>query len=455
MMNKRVILIEDEQRLLDLMLFNLKDEEYDVVGYKNGESFFKDFVPGETGVVITDVRLPGIDGVELLSRLNKENPEIPVIIITAFGSIDQAVSSIKTGAYDYLTKPVTIKVLKETIERALLFVSSIDLKAPNFPVDSEFITRDPVTRGQCELAAKVSPIKVPVLILGETGTGKELIAELIHNASNRQGELVKINCAAIPSELLEGELFGYKKGAFTSADRDYEGKLRLAHKGTVFLDEIGDMPEPLQAKLLRVLETESFYPIGDNQLRKVDIRVIAATNKDIKEEVERGSFRADLYYRLAVVPIKIPPLRERKGDIRLIAQTFFNELLKENKTRSQAMEQAVFTVLENHDWPGNVRELRNVVTFMALLSQGKKIAIQEIPAYILNPLEDQNVPATYAELKEMKKLIRIEAISNLEMSFIRNALLSQDWNVSKTAAAVGIDRRQLQNMMKKYGIEKP
>jgi len=453
-MDKKIILIEDEERLLDLMIYNLKDE-YEIKGYKDGDSFLREFNPKETGVVITDVRLPGISGVELLNRLKRQNPEIPVIIITAFGSIDQAVSSIKTGAYDYLTKPVTMKDLQETIERALQFVSSIDLNAPIFPTDSNFLTRDPLTKGQLDLAARVSPIKVPVLILGETGTGKELIAELIHNASNREGKLVKINCAAIPGELLEGELFGYKKGAFTGAERNYEGKLRLAHKGTIFLDEIGDMPEPLQAKLLRVLENESFYPIGDNHLQQVDIRIIAATNKDIKEEVEKETFRADLYYRLAVVPIKIPPLRERTCDIPLLTQYFFNIMKEEQKTNAQQIDSSVFTILQGYPWSGNIRELKNVVTHIALLSTGKTITAKEIPQHILQPEEDQYIPTNYEDLKDMKKTVKNEAVAKIEINFITNALISNEWNVSKTATAVGIDRRMLQNMMKKYGITRP
>jgi transcriptional regulator with PAS, ATPase and Fis domain len=215
------------------------------------------------------------------------------------------------------------------------------------------------------------------------------------------------------------------------------------------------MPEPLQAKLLRVIETESFYPIGDNQLREVDIRIVAATNKDIKAAVEAGAFRADLYYRLAVVPIKIPPLRERVADIALIAQSMFNDLKSQNKTSAETIDESVFSILQGYEWPGNVRELRNVVTHMALLAGGKVITANEIPFYMTQEGVDFSIPENYEELKNLKKTVKDEAVAKIETSFLRNALTINNWNVSKTAEATGIDRRLLQNMMKKYGITKP
>lgn len=458
MSEKHIVLIEDEEKLLDLLLFNLKDD-FPVTGYKDAETFLHDFDPEETAVIITDVRLPGMDGLELLDRVQKNSPHIPVIIITAFGSINQAVSAIKLGAYDYLTKPVSIEELQEVISRAQQFTSSIDPLAPLFPADSQFLTNDQDAIKQCELAARASPMKVPVLILGETGTGKELIAEMIHNASKREGNLVKINCAAIPNELLEGELFGYKKGAFTGADAGYEGKLRLSHRGTLFLDEIGDMHEALQAKLLRVIETESFYPIGENRLCKVDIRIIAATNKDLKREVDGGKFRSDLYYRLAVVPIRIPPLRERPDDIPLIGKAFFRQLLENGRTNAKTVDEQVYSIFKTYMWPGNVRELRNVMTNMALLSAGKRITVDDIPQELLYSSKQENqwidrIPETYEELKQKKKRIKNEAYAELEINFIHQALYNNRWNITKTAEAVGIDRRLLQNMIKKYEINR-
>jgi two-component system nitrogen regulation response regulator NtrX len=454
---KKIILIEDEKKLLDLLVFNLQSD-YNVEGYTDAESFLEAFEPEDTGAIITDVRLPGIDGLELLDKVRKSASHIPVIIITAYGSIGQAVSAIKMGAYDYLTKPVSVQEIRQVIERASQFISSIDIAAPLFPRDSKFITNDSLTLKQCELAAKASPMKVPILILGETGTGKELIAELIHNASKREGNFVKINCAAIPSELLEGELFGYKKGAFTGADSRYEGKLRLADGGTLFLDEIGDMQESLQAKLLRVIETESFYPVGENTLCNVDLRVVAATNRDLKNEVEKGRFRSDLYYRLSVVPVRVPPLRERPKDIRIITKAIFEELQREGKTSSKTIDEEVFSVLESYHWPGNVRELRNVITHMVLLTPDKRITVNDLPEELVSTgapnCEPERIPQTYEELKQMKREVKDEMYAELEIGFLRNALIKNQWNISKTAEAVGIDRRLLQNMIKKHGLRR-
>ena len=451
---KKIIIIEDESRLLDLFLFNL-GEKYPVEGFSDAESFLERFVPDETLMVVTDMRLPGKSGLDVLNSVRLVSSDIPVIIMTAYGSIDQAVSAVKQGVYDYLTKPVSFSQMEDVIERVKTYRSSIMVEAPLFPADSGFITADKTTADQLALAARVAAQKVPVLILGETGTGKEIVSELIHNASSRKGKLVKINCAAIPAELLEGELFGYRKGAFTGAAESYEGKIKLADGGTLFLDEIGDLSESLQAKLLRVLEDESFYPLGDNRLVSVDIRIIAATNCDLKNEVDSGNFRSDLYYRLAVVPVRIPPLRERPGDAVLIGRYFFEELVAEGKTNAKYMDDNVYDAFSFYSWPGNVRELRNVVTQMALLSSDDVVSIEELPEEIMNENSNaEGIPATYEELKEMKKILKNETVTRIEKRFIMSALVRNDWNISRTAAAAGMDRRYLQNLMKKYKIKR-
>lgn len=449
--NQKIILIEDEAKLLDLFIFNLK-EFFPVQGFRDGESFFREFKREETALVVTDVRLPGISGLEILARLKREAPEIPVVIITAYGSIDQAVAAIKRGAYDYLTKPVGIKDLQETLCRAMQFRESTSLPVLEPGDTGHFLTENRETKNQCALACRVASRKVPVLILGETGTGKELIAEMIHRKSGRKGVFVKINCAAIPAELLEGELFGYRKGAFTGAVESYKGKIRLASGGTLFLDEIGEMSEPLQVKLLRVLETESFYPLGDNTLQKVDLRVIAATNKDLKKETEAGRFRKDLYYRLAVIPIRIPALRDRREDIDLLARYYFKEALGGNPER---VDRTVYTLLRNYSWPGNVRELKNMITHMTLLSQGDRIGIQDIPSEIMQGEENLlPLPGTYEDLKSIKRRVRKEIVAELEEEFLRDSFIKNQGNVTRTAAALKIDRRYLQNLLKKYNIRK-
>ena len=450
-MEKRIVLIEDEERLLDLFLFNLK-EDFAVKGYLSGEEFFKDFNRDSTETVVTDVRLPAMDGLEVLRRLREAAPEIPVIIITAFGSINQAVSALKLGAYDYLTKPVNTSDLKEAVLRARAFRQSTD-KAPVPLADTgRFLTWSPPALEQVALAVKVAPLKVPVLILGETGTGKELIAEMIHAKSGRPGPLVIVNCAAIPGELMEGELFGYCKGAFTGAAQAYAGKLRLADRGTLFLDEIGEMPEPLQAKLLRILETESFYPIGDNNLKKVDLRIIAASNRDLKLEAEEGKFRKDLYYRLAVIPVRIPPLRERKEDIEPLARHFFPELAGHSPDN---VEKGVYSVFRRYPWPGNVRELKNLIIHLGLVSSGAKIKTDILPEEILEGQElNRPVPETYEDLKLLKKKLKRETLEEAEREFLGEALKNNRGNITKTAAALDMDRRQLQNLLKKYGLRK-
>ena len=451
---KKIIIVEDEERLLDLFLFNLKDK-YPVEGFTSAEIFLEKYVPDDTLMVITDMRLPGKSGLDILKAVKLVSPEVPVVIMTAYGSIDQAVEAVKLGAYDYMTKPVAFKQIEEVISRVRTFRSSIADEAPPFPSDSGFITGDKVTFEQLNLAARVAARKVPVLILGETGTGKEIVSELVHNASGRSGRLVKINCAAIPSELLEGELFGYKKGAFTGAADNYEGKIKLADGGTLFLDEIGDLSESLQAKLLRVLEDESFYPLGDNRLVSVDLRVIAATNCDLKSSVEQGRFRSDLYYRIAVVPIRIPPLRERAGDAVLIARKFFDELAATGSTIATSIDDNVYDAFSFYSWPGNVRELRNVVTQMALMTEDEIIGIESLPSEILNENSNSGgIPSTYEELKEMKKILKNETVTRIEKRFIISVLTKNNWNVSKSASSAGIDRRYLQNLMKKYGIKK-
>ncbi len=452
--DKKIIIIEDEERLLDLFLFNLKDN-FPVKGFSSAEDFLETYVPDETLMVITDVRLPGKSGIDVLKAVKLVSAEVPVVIMTAYGSIDQAVYSVKLGAYDYLTKPVAFRQIEEVIVRVRTFRSSIADEAPLFPLDSGFITSDGTTVEQLNLAARVAGRKVPVLILGETGTGKEIVSELVHNASGRKGEFVKINCAAIPAELLEGELFGYKKGAFTGAAESYEGKIKLSDGGTLFLDEIGDLSEALQAKLLRVLEDQSFYPLGDNRLVSVDLRVIAATNCDLKAEVDAGRFRSDLYYRLAVVPVRIPPLRDRPGDAVLIARSFFDELAGGGKTVAKYIDENVYDAFSFYSWPGNVRELRNVVTQMVLLSEREAVGIESLPAEIMRENSNADgIPATYEELKDIKKILKNETVSKIEKRFIISALTRNEWNVSRTAAAAGIDRRYLQNLMKKYNIRK-
>jgi DNA-binding NtrC family response regulator len=448
-----IVCVEDERKLLDLMVMNLK-KEFSVRGFCSAEEFLESGSLQEVELVLTDIRLPGMDGIELLSRIKADKPHLPVVVMTAYGSIDQAVSAVKSGAYDYLTKPVSMRHIIDTVRNALDFRRTTASSGEDVPfASSRFLSEDSDTRSQVELAVRVSRKDVPVLILGETGTGKELIAELIHEQSGRKGLLVKMNCASIPEELFEGELFGYRKGAFTGAGDSYEGKILLADGGTLFLDEIGDMPQAVQPKLLRVLETGSFYPLGDNRIRRSDFRILAATNRNLREEVERGRFRQDLYYRIAVIPVRIPPLRDRSPDIRMLAEYFFREAFSQYRQERKPVDEDVFHLFSLYNWPGNVRELKSVVTRMVLTSGEDRISVREFPQDIsLPPACRYRRASSYDELKEIKRSAREDAASEIERAFVVSILEESGYNVSKAAKAAGMDRRLLQNLMKRYGI---
>ena len=454
-MSGLVVLIEDERKLLDLMLMNLKGK-YDVQGFTSAEEFLESGCIKEADLVLTDVRLPGMDGIELLSHIKAERPHLPVVVMTAYASIDQAVAAVKLGAYDYLTKPVRMQQILDIVKNALDFGQTIaPLAEDEVSFTSSFLSNDPDTQKQLELAVRVSKKDVPVLILGETGTGKELVAELIHEQSGRKGLLVKMNCASIPADLVEGELFGYQKGAFTGAEKPYEGKILLANGGTLFLDEIGEMPAAIQTKLLRVIETGTFYPLGDNHARKSEFRVVAATNRNLREEVEAGRFRQDLYYRLAVIPIRIPPLRERPSDIRMLAEHFFREALSQDRQVSKTVDEDVYELFTHYSWPGNVRELKSVVTRMVLTSTTDRITVHDLPQdIILPPLYRNRQASNYEELKEIKKSAREDAASEIERAFVLRILRENDYNISKAARASHMDRRLLQNLIRKYDINR-
>ncbi|MDC7127021.1 MAG: sigma-54 dependent transcriptional regulator [Spirochaetales bacterium] len=453
--NKKILIVEDEERLLDMFILNFQDK-YSVEGFLSAEDFFSNYIPDNTLMIITDVRLPGKSGLDILAAVKKSSPDVPIVVMTSYGSIDQAVSALKLGAYDYFTKPVSFDQIEEVIKRVSEYRKNLKNEAPHFSYDSGFITADEATINQLGIAARVAEQKIPVLIQGETGTGKEIVSEYIHKLSGRKGAFVKLNCAAIPAELLDGELFGYKKGAFTGALDSYAGKVKLADGGTLFLDEIGELPEPLQAKLLCVLEDESFYPLGDNKLVNVDLRVIAATNRNLKAEAEAGKFRSDLYYRLAVVPVRIPPLRDRTGDVTLIARSFFEKVVETGKTKAENIDDCVYDTFELYSWPGNVRELRNAVIQMSLLASGKVIGSELLPEGIMNETSSiQGIPSTYEEMKNIKKILKNETVAKVEKRFVISILTKCGWNISRAAESAGADRRYLQNLMKKYGIKRP
>ena len=465
-----IYIIEDERKMRDILRINL-ESLYDLKLFCEAESACGNLENDRPSVIATDVRLPGMNGIDFMQKVHSKYPEIPFIIFTGYGSIDNAVETMKKGAFDYLVKPIKIQNLIQSINRALSYVdvlhskpeiSKEELLPLKIEIDGSemrFITRDAATLQTLNVARKAAGFKTPILIVGETGTGKELISRFIHAQSGRKGQFVKMNCASIPKDILEAELFGFKKGSFTSANRDYEGKLALSDRGTLFLDEIGEMPPDLQAKLLHILEIPEYYPIGSNAKKRIDLNIIAATNRNLRTMVDEGLFRRDLYYRIAVIPIRIPPLRERKCDIIPIAEYFLKEidpsLILSPKAKLKLME---------YNWPGNVRELKNVIERSVLLSDKNKI-IEDIifddEGYNLETvgfsstldISYEELPETWDEFKTYKSKKVKEEKQSLEKIFVEKLLIKTGGNISAAAKEAGIDRRQLQDMIKELGID--
>ncbi|MGQ9614945.1 MAG: sigma-54-dependent transcriptional regulator [Spirochaetota bacterium] len=460
--HEKIFIIEDEEKMREIFKINLS-KKYNVSYFRDAESALKALSSNRPDLIVTDVRLPGMDGIEFMDKVRKQNRDIPFIVFTGYGSINHAVDTMKKGAFDYLVKPIKIENLIQSIERALSYleVSKSTLKPEGETkvrieeIDAEFITHDHLTLEMLNLSRKAAQFNSPILIVGETGTGKELIARYIHTKSHRKGPFVRLNCASIPKDILEGELFGYKKGAFTGAVRDYDGKIALSDGGTLFLDEIGELPFEIQAKLLHVLEIPEYYPIGSNDKRNVDLHLIAATNRNLRRMVDEGQFRRDLYYRIAVIPIHIPPLRERRCDILPLVEYFMSQ-----KGCNCILSPDVKLKLIEYSWPGNVRELFNVIERSILMS-GKEGVIEDVIIEAENSLSSgalsnlpvSDVPESWEEFKSFKSKAVRERKEELERMFIEKLLLRNNGNISRSARAAGVDRRQFQEMIKELGVD--
>lgn len=458
----KIFIIEDEEKMREIFKINLS-RKYNVSYFRDAESALKALSSNHPDLIVTDVRLPGIDGIEFMDKVRKQNRDIPFIVFTGYGSINHAVDTMKKGAFDYLVKPIKIENLIQSIERALSYleVSKSTLKPEGEvkvrieEMGAEFITHDHLTLEMLNLSRKAAQFNSPILIVGETGTGKELIARYIHTKSHRKGPFVRLNCASIPKDILEGELFGFKKGAFTGAVRDYDGKIALSDGGTLFLDEIGELPFEIQAKLLHVLEIPEYYPIGSNEKRSVDLHLIAATNRNLRRMVDEGQFRRDLYYRIAVIPIHIPPLRDRRCDILPLVEYFMSQ-----KGCNCILSPDVKLRLIEYSWPGNVRELFNVLERSILMS-GKEGVIEDViidaenslSSGVLSNLPVSDVPESWEEFKSFKSRAVREKKEELERMFIEKLLLRNNGNISRSARAAGVDRRQFQEMIKELGID--
>jgi two-component system nitrogen regulation response regulator NtrX len=391
--------------------------------------------------------MPGMDGLEVLSRLHESQPDLPVVIISGHGTIQTAVEATRLGAFDFIEKPIDadriLLVIRNGLAQRKLIAENISLKA-EVQRKTRIIGDHPDMLAIMETLEKVAPTNARILIIGENGTGKELVARSVHEMSTRAKEaFIEVNCAAIPEELIESELFGHERGAFTGAVSRRVGKFELADGGTLFLDEVGDMSHSAQAKVLRVLQESQFERVGGTETRKVDVRVIAATNKDLQKESLEGSFREDLYYRLNVVPITVPPLRKRLSDLPLLVEHFLNETGRELGQRPKKISKRAISELLEYNWPGNIRELENLIERLVILTQKTTIDVEDLP--VLGPaknLEEQFLEKeTYNDFRE-----------SVEKEFFLRKLRAYGYNVSKTARKLGMQRSNLYKKLEKYDI---
>ena len=459
-----ILIVDDEVRITNILKINFRDK-YNVLTANSGRKALEILESEPVNLVITDIRMPQMDGNTLIQEIKKTNPTLPVIVLTAYGSIENAIETIKQGAYDYIQKPINIDHLSRAIEKALEYNNVLEenrtlkQKLQKYEGTSEIITINAKMKKLLEALKQVAPTKVTVLLEGESGTGKEVFARTIYRLSDRADKpFVSINCGAIPEELIESELFGHEKGAFTGAVAMKKGKFELADKGTLFLDEIGELPKSMQVKLLRVLETQEFTRVGGTKTIKTDVRFIAATNRNLEEEVARGNFREDLYYRLKVVRIKIPPLRERKDDIPLLVRHFLEKHQADVGKKVDKVSPEVIRLFQQYDWPGNVRELENIVIHSMLFAHDSTLTLDSLPVDFINKvnkskLKLKNIPRTKEELQLLKKKYYSKIDSNLEYSFLINALLEAKGNIARAAEITHYNRRQLYNLIQKYKID--
>ncbi len=380
----KVLVIDDETAVRKALAEILEYEKYDVDQASNGPEALEKIEKNTYDIVLCDIKMPQMDGIEVLEKINASHPDMPVIMITGHGSVETAVEALKKGAYDFIEKPIDLNRLIVAVRNASEkknLVKETKILRKKIKKSYEIVGESEAIKHVKEIIDRVAPTDARVLITGENGTGKELVARELHEKSNRAtGPFIEVNCAAIPSELIESELFGHEKGAFTSAHKKREGKFKLADKGTIFLDEIGDMSLAAQAKVLRVLEENKIQAVGSNKLEKIDVRVLAATNKNLQEEIKKGNFREDLYHRLSVIIIKMPALRERLEDIPLLAKHFIKLIAQEYNMPKKKIEDKAIEELKKFQWTGNIREFRNTIERLMILS-GEIITVDDVKKY--------------------------------------------------------------------------
>jgi two-component system nitrogen regulation response regulator NtrX len=452
-----ILVVDDEKNIRRTLRMVLETEGYAVLEAESAEQALEVLQAEPLDLGIFDVRLPGMDGLALLSKARELWRDFPVIVVSGHADTPDVVEAMKRGAVDFFSKPVdrdrVVVSVRNALSRHSLEEKVATLSTRERRFADEMLGESAAMRRLREEITKVAPTSGRVLILGESGTGKELIAEEIHRQSKRAGgPFVKVNCAAIPGELIESELFGHEKGSFSGAAARRRGQFEVAHSGTLFLDEIGDMSLSAQAKVLRALQTGEVTRVGSEKALHVDVRVIAATNKDLEAEVREGTFREDLYFRLNVVPITAPALRERLEDVPLLADRFLQLAIRENSMRPKPIDPEVLPRLRQYRWPGNVRELRNVCERMAIMS-GERITLGDVPEYI-GPRPTTPAPAGGGDLSKYGEVPLRELRDLVERDYILKKLEEHDWNITQAAQALGVERTNLHKKIKQHGLSR-
>jgi len=451
-MAKTILVVDDEKSILQSLTGILSDEGFEILTAESGTEALDKIKEATPDLVLLDIWMPGIDGIEALKKIKEDYPNLQVLMMSGHGNIETAVKATKIGAYDFVEKPLSLDKLLLSINNALEYYrleEEVNLLKERERNKYHITGSSKAIMELNEQITIVAPTNAWVLISGENGTGKELVAHTIHLLSRRSHKpIVEVNCAAIPEDLIESELFGHEKGAFTGASTMRKGKFDSAHEGTIFLDEIGDMSLKAQSKTLRILQEQKFERVGGTKTICVDVRVIAATNKDLEAEIEKGTFRDDLYFRLNVIPIRVPSLKERIEDIPSLAEEFISEFSLTTNIEAKKISDEAFATLQRYDWPGNVRELRNLIERLMIMVPGKTIQNKDIPAPY-NRASDMKTGVESSFVFDSLK----EAKSQFEKAFIQAKLQQFNGNISQTAEAIGIERSNLHKKIKGYQLE--